>query len=393
MPLYTGDYLRDTRHLTPMRHGVYLLLLMHCWDSKGPAPLDEQECGGIANCRSADEIDALRYVLERYFVRMNDGWYSARMQKEIERSEVISAKRAVAGLARHGMAAPVNVRPGQRLRTARISAARRIATHTDVEWQSMVEFHGDKCAKCGSEETMMVKDHIVSLHAGGSDGIENLQPLCYRCNHAKGGAGREDYRANGWREHVSASADQVLASADQVLASATTPTPTTTTTTTPTTTIKSSSKPRKIKSVDAEQKTLAVLPAEFSLAEASAKNEKPSSGTATWTAYANAYFARYGSEPVRNGKGNKLACDLVKRLGAEEAPLVAAFFLGHNGEYYLRRGHDFGALVHDAEKLRTEWATGRTMTAAKARDVDRRQTVVDAVEEAKLEMARRRNGT
>ena len=76
MPLYTGDYLRDTRHLTPMKHGVYLLLLAHCWDQKGPVPLDEQEAAGIANCRSADEIDALRYILNRYFVRMNDGWHS-----------------------------------------------------------------------------------------------------------------------------------------------------------------------------------------------------------------------------------------------------------------------------------------------------------------------------
>src|SRR3974390_1559534 len=74
LPMYTGDYLRDTRHLTPMRHGVYLLLLFHCWDQRGPLPHDEQECAGIANCRSADEIDALRYVLSRFFVKLDDGW-------------------------------------------------------------------------------------------------------------------------------------------------------------------------------------------------------------------------------------------------------------------------------------------------------------------------------
>ncbi|HSV73524.1 MAG TPA: YdaU family protein [Chthonomonadales bacterium] len=103
MPLYTGDYLRDTRHLTPLRHGVYLLLLMHCWDQRGPAPLDEQECAGVANCRSADEIEALRYVLARYFVRGDDGYYNVRMQREVTRAEVISEKRSVAGLARHGL--------------------------------------------------------------------------------------------------------------------------------------------------------------------------------------------------------------------------------------------------------------------------------------------------
>jgi uncharacterized protein YdaU (DUF1376 family) len=97
MPLYTGDYLRDTRHLTPLRHGVYMLLLMHCWDSKGPVPLDEQEAAGIANCRSADEIAALRYILDRHFVRMDDGWYNKRMAEEIAKAERLSTTRSAAG--------------------------------------------------------------------------------------------------------------------------------------------------------------------------------------------------------------------------------------------------------------------------------------------------------
>ncbi len=97
LPLFTGDYLRDTRHLTPLKHGIYLLFLMHCWDQKGPLPLDEQECAGIANCRSADEIEALRYILNRYFVRCDDGWYNERIQREIERSENISRARSAAG--------------------------------------------------------------------------------------------------------------------------------------------------------------------------------------------------------------------------------------------------------------------------------------------------------
>ena len=94
LPLFTGDYLRDTRHLTPLKHGIYILLLMHCWDQKGPAPNDEQECAGIANCRSADEIESLRYILDRYFVHMDDGWYNKRMMQEIETSSAISGKRS-----------------------------------------------------------------------------------------------------------------------------------------------------------------------------------------------------------------------------------------------------------------------------------------------------------
>ena len=97
MALYTGDYLRDTRHLTPQKHGVYLLLLMHCWDTRGPAPLDEQECAGLANCRSADEIDSLRYILNRFFTKMDDGWYNERMVAEIEKAETLSTVWREAG--------------------------------------------------------------------------------------------------------------------------------------------------------------------------------------------------------------------------------------------------------------------------------------------------------
>lgn len=98
MPIFTGDYLRDTRHLSPLRHGVYLLALMHCWDSKGPMPLDEQESAGICNCRSSDEIEALRYILGRYFVKMDDGHYNKRMAEEVAKTERLSGAFREAGL-------------------------------------------------------------------------------------------------------------------------------------------------------------------------------------------------------------------------------------------------------------------------------------------------------
>lgn len=97
LALYTGDYLRDTRHLSCCEHGIFLLLIMHCWDSRGPVPLDEKKIAGISGARSGDEIEAMRRVLNEFFVKMEDGWYNRRIQLEIERAQAISSKRKSAG--------------------------------------------------------------------------------------------------------------------------------------------------------------------------------------------------------------------------------------------------------------------------------------------------------
>jgi hypothetical protein len=69
---------------------------------------------------------------------------------------------------------------------------------------------------------------------------------------------------------------------------------------------------------------------------------------------------------------------LVARLGADEAPGVAAFFVGHQNGLYVSAMHATDLLLRDAEKLRTEWATGRKVTRTSAMMADRTQTNHDA---------------
>src|SRR4029079_17208045 len=73
-------------------------------------------------------------------------------------------------------------------RSERLSEARRKGTHTDEQWEAMKEEFGSCCVRCGRTEpdVELVKDHIVPMYQGGSDGIENLQPLCRYCNSSKG---------------------------------------------------------------------------------------------------------------------------------------------------------------------------------------------------------------
>ena len=56
-------------------------------------------------------------------------------------------------------------------------------SHTAIEWREMKSNYDYKCVLCGSYQPFkMTKDHIIPLSKGGSDYIENIQPLCRSCN-------------------------------------------------------------------------------------------------------------------------------------------------------------------------------------------------------------------
>lgn len=87
------------------------------------------------------------------------------------------------------------------LRRVRIKKSRSIGTHTKEQWWALLKFCGLKCLKCGSEQRKITKDHIVPVYQGGSDLIDNIQPICSTCNQKKS-AENIDYRPSGWESVV-----------------------------------------------------------------------------------------------------------------------------------------------------------------------------------------------
>lgn len=71
-----------------------------------------------------------------------------------------------------------------------------------IKWQDLYQTQGKNCAICGKQTNpndvwekngrklfgrdYPTVDHIIPLHKGGKDTIDNVQLLCKRCNSAKG---------------------------------------------------------------------------------------------------------------------------------------------------------------------------------------------------------------
>ncbi len=68
---------------------------------------------------------------------------------------------------------------------------RRAAKHascgnfTAEEFEELCERYGNKCLCCGVAGVALEADHVVPLTRGGSDDIDNIQPLCGTCNRSK----------------------------------------------------------------------------------------------------------------------------------------------------------------------------------------------------------------
>ena len=128
-------------------------------------------------------------------------------------------------------------------------------------------------------------------------------------------------------------------------------------------------------------------PSDIAPANAAAKKEPLDSALqnackATWKSYCDAYFNRYKIEPVRNAGVNSMVKQFVQKIPHNEAPLVAAFFVNHNDKFYVQKTHPVSLMAKDAEGLRTQWATGKAITATRAQQVDRSQANASCASEA-----------
>ncbi|MGO4337826.1 YdaU family protein [Labrys sp. KB_33_2] len=94
MPLYIGDYLTATRHLSAAEHGAYLLLIMSYWD-KGSLPSDERQIMRLTAMTDKEWRDS-RDTLAEFF---EPGWVHPRIDRELAEASEKYQRRSEAGRA------------------------------------------------------------------------------------------------------------------------------------------------------------------------------------------------------------------------------------------------------------------------------------------------------
>lgn len=122
MPLYVGDYLADTRHLSTIEHGAYFLLILHYWQ-RGGLPDDDVQLARIVGVDFA-QWEEIKPTLSKLF---QPGWRHKRIDAEIAKCE----QRVAAGR-KGGMAKAAKQNPGKR-------PSKRLAKSWQTAWQTPSE--------------------------------------------------------------------------------------------------------------------------------------------------------------------------------------------------------------------------------------------------------------
>lgn len=148
-PLYIGDFIAHTAHLSAAEVGAFSLLLSHCM-YHGHLPDEPERLARIAKMSRKEWDESSLFVLELFTRKLPiDG---------------LTAVQHILGIGR------VENRPP-------LSKADR---------EYVLEAFKGQCAYCGGNEGPFEIDHVVPYSRGGSHSRENFALACVPCNRSKG---------------------------------------------------------------------------------------------------------------------------------------------------------------------------------------------------------------
>ncbi|WP_149111454.1 YdaU family protein [Limnoglobus roseus] len=93
-PFYTGDYARDTAHLSLLEHGAYRLLLDHYYATGSALPNDPEKLYRICRARTPNERKSVLSAVNEFFHQDGTLLRSTRCDREIAKRLNISKTRS-----------------------------------------------------------------------------------------------------------------------------------------------------------------------------------------------------------------------------------------------------------------------------------------------------------
>ena len=95
-PHHIGDFNNATRHLTRVERSLYRDMIELYYDTELPLNVDPAKIARRVLATSEEDRDALKLVLEEFFVLQDDGWHNTRCDDEIAKyqGQIEQASRA-----------------------------------------------------------------------------------------------------------------------------------------------------------------------------------------------------------------------------------------------------------------------------------------------------------
>lgn len=208
LPFFVGDFAAATAEWEGEAKSLYLTLLTHQW-AIGSIPVEPKRICKLVGWDWELFEDHWRVVRRKFVavrIENDDGeeverLINPRLEEHRGKTKELRDRNSESGA--KGAAGKWGDRQETdhtATRARRLAEARKKGTHQPFEWAALLTICGPNCLKC-SALAPLVKDHITPIYQGGSDAIENLQPLCKKCNCAKG-PDTTDYRPSDWRERL-----------------------------------------------------------------------------------------------------------------------------------------------------------------------------------------------
>lgn len=152
--------------------------------------------GKRSQCRKCDSAASARYnksVTKEQKQVWNKTQYERHREKLVAKSKAVYAadpERAKARITEWKRRNPEHARALRHAHKAKIRNTN--GTYKAAHWKAMCAWFGNRCLACHVVAPLVV-DHVIPLSRGGTNTIDNLQPLCATCNHRKY-ANTVDYR-------------------------------------------------------------------------------------------------------------------------------------------------------------------------------------------------------